>query len=77
MGEKKNSEAGSDFIRQAIPLPDSIHDSEEQRGQCASLPQNLDPADWTGPNDPGNPHNWSTWKRVYHATIPGLFGFAV
>lgn len=33
--------------------------------------------DWNGPDDPGNPVNWPLWQRVYHTTIPGLFGFAV
>ena len=33
--------------------------------------------DWNGPDDPDNPHNWPMWLRVYHATAPGLFGFAV
>jgi hypothetical protein len=33
--------------------------------------------DWNGPDDPDNPHNWPMWLRVYHATTPGLFGFAV
>ena len=22
--------------------------------------------DWTGPDDPENPHNWPLWQRVYH-----------
>ena len=34
-------------------------------------------ADWDGPNDPENPHNWGHWKRFYHAALPALFGFAV
>lgn len=33
--------------------------------------------DWTGPDDPENPMNWPLWQRVYHTTIPGVFGFAV
>ncbi|KAF2260915.1 MFS general substrate transporter [Lojkania enalia] len=33
--------------------------------------------DWNGPDDPDNPHNWPMWLRVYHATTPGLYGFAV
>jgi hypothetical protein len=33
--------------------------------------------DWTGPDDPENPQNWSTAKRVYHTIPPALFGFAV
>ena len=33
--------------------------------------------DWTGPNDPENPFNWSTWKRAYHTSVPALLGFLV
>lgn len=33
--------------------------------------------DWTGPDDPENPTNWPLWQKVYHTTIPGVFGFAV
>lgn len=27
-------------------------------------------SDWDGPDDPRNPHNWSTPSRVYHTYIP-------
>ncbi|KAF1983308.1 putative bicyclomycin resistance protein [Aulographum hederae CBS 113979] len=33
--------------------------------------------DWSGPDDPENPHNWSNLKKGYHVVIPGLFGFVV
>ncbi|MCJ1387904.1 hypothetical protein MMC18_000747 [Xylographa bjoerkii] len=33
--------------------------------------------DWNGPDDPENPLNWSTWKRVYHTSVPALLGFLV
>ncbi|KAL1792503.1 hypothetical protein ACET3X_009010 [Alternaria dauci] len=33
--------------------------------------------DWDGPDDPDNPHNWSTLKAAYHTMIPAAFGFAV
>lgn len=33
--------------------------------------------DWTGPDDPENPHNWSTFKKTWHVIQPALFGFAV
>jgi hypothetical protein len=28
--------------------------------------------DWDGPDDPENPMNWSMWKKVYVASVPGL-----
>ncbi len=33
--------------------------------------------DWTGPNDPENPQNWSLLLRAYHTVPPALFGFVV
>ncbi|EHL01081.1 putative Polyamine transporter 4 [Glarea lozoyensis 74030] len=33
--------------------------------------------DWDSPEDIGNPRNWPTWKRVYHTSIPALFGFVI
>jgi len=33
--------------------------------------------DWTGPDDPENPHNWPRKKKIYHMTIPGIFCFIV
>lgn len=33
--------------------------------------------DWTGPDDPGNPHNWSLLKRCYHTFAVGAISFAV
>jgi hypothetical protein len=41
------------------------------------LPPASSITDWNGPDDPDNPHNWPLWLRLYHATTPGLFGFAV
>jgi hypothetical protein len=33
--------------------------------------------DWIGPNDPENPQNWSSSKKIYHAMIPTLLAFVV
>lgn len=76
-GDKNEYEGGSGFLDQLTPPPEGVHDSEEQASQHALPPQKPNPTDWNGPDDPDNPHNWGTWKRVYHATIPALFGFAV
>lgn len=31
--------------------------------------------DWTGPNDEGNPRNWSLGKKLYHTLIPTSIAF--
>lgn len=33
--------------------------------------------DWTGPDDPENPQNWSLLLRAYHTVPPALFAFVV
>jgi hypothetical protein len=42
-----------------------------------TLPLETNVIDWNGPDDPDNPQNWPRWLKVFHATMPGLFGFAV
>lgn len=68
----------------------SIHGSQHQdisasptvsHGKDEEMPNNAEQtvnvSDWNGPDDPDNPHTWSTMKKAYHATVPALFGFAV
>jgi len=33
--------------------------------------------DWTGPNDPENPENWSAGKKAFHIAYVGLQCFVV
>ncbi len=47
------------------------------RDRANGLQKTVTAQDWTGPDDPENPMNWPLWQRVYHTTVPGLFGFAV
>lgn len=42
-----------------------------------ALQINVTAHDWNGPDDPENPLNWPLWQRIYHTTVPSLFGFAV
>ena len=35
------------------------------------------PSEWSGPNDPGDPMNWSTAKKAYHSAIPSVYCFTV
>lgn len=36
-------------------------------------PQTCD--DWDGPEDPGNPQNWSKAKKIYHSFVPAAIAF--
>ena len=55
----------------------SSHEKTLEQGHSENLQRTATAQDWTGPDDPGNPINWPLWQKVYHTTIPGLFGFAV
>ena len=33
--------------------------------------------DWDGPDDPGNPRNWSLPTKMYATAIPAMYAFAV
>lgn len=30
--------------------------------------------DWSDADDPGDPHNWPLWKRLFHTYLPTCFG---
>ena len=30
--------------------------------------------DWSGPKDPENPQNWSSYKKLYHILVPTILG---
>lgn len=66
--------ATKEVIRKADSSSTGMTDTEKEAAAPASMPA---APDWDGPDDPGNPHNWPLWLRVYHATAPGFFGFAV
>lgn len=33
--------------------------------------------DWDGPDDLGNPKNWTIRKKIFHTALPAFYGFAV
>ena len=67
-GAVDDAEQGLEISTTIRPdLPDSKH----------VLQKTVTAQDWTGPDDPEDPHNWPLWQRIYHTTVPGLFGLAV
>lgn len=58
-------------------LDNTLDDGPETPNIEGELRKTVTAQDWTGPNDPENPLNWSLWQRIYHTMIPGLFGFTV
>ena len=63
------------LTNRAVPLLTDTKNTVKR--DTATTPSTLSASDWNGPNDPDNPHNWPRWLRIYHATTPGFFGFAV
>jgi multidrug resistance protein len=55
--------------------PSPGNSSLKSEGDVEALPPPV--LDWDGPDDPGNPMNWSLRWKIYHAAIPGLLCFAV
>lgn len=56
------------------PLPIDSYSSEidieaKARGQARTSPANSNPVDWDGPDDPANPHNFTTSRRVFISLI--------
>lgn len=41
------------------------------------LQRALQAGEWSSPEDPDNPLNWSTAKKAYHAAIPSIYCFTV
>src|SRR4051812_43030204 len=58
-----------------LQLSKQISIDSKDRG--TKNPLSISVTDWNGPSDPNNPYNWPMWLKFYHATVPGLFGFAV
>ncbi|KAJ4336711.1 hypothetical protein N0V95_008549 [Ascochyta clinopodiicola] len=67
--------AKDELVNQAKSSSTATGDTEKQAA-TPTQPSQVG-TDWNGPDDPDNPQNWPLWMRVYHATTPGLFGFAV
>ena len=61
-------------------------DSEQLSITATDIPANLSndspkqalqAGEWSSPEDPGNPMNWSTAKKTYHSAIPSVYCFTV
>ena len=47
----------------------TTHHTQENRHEPATKVTTAQ--DWTGPDDPGNPYNWSLGKRICHTFMGG------
>lgn len=78
--EKYELGDGPDSI-ETQPLPETMGTEHAHPTHCSpgetTLKTSSSELDWDGPDDPENPHNWRFGPKVYHVTVPGLFGFAV
>lgn len=81
--ELPNEHLDAESIASALSGDDGQHDLEKAATQ-QSHGSHHEPAtrivtavDWTGPDDPGNPHNWTLLKQSYHTFAVGAISFAV
>lgn len=64
-------------FEKAKTKPDDVSGEPNPITETATARRVVTAQDWTGPDDPENPHNWPLRKRIYHTIIPGIFGFTV
>lgn len=48
---------------------------EDCRKEEEGVEKRTSATDWYGPDDDGNPHNWSTGQKVFHTIVPPAVGF--
>lgn len=88
MKEDVRSEAEVESILSAIevgsendisPAGDRADDPEKAAAAQDQEPikRTVTAQDWSGPDDPENPQNWTTAKKAYHTAATALLGFAV
>lgn len=53
-------------IAPVVPLSEDV-----EKDSPVSIPV----SDWSGPDDPLDPHNWSKWKKAYHVFPPAAISF--
>jgi hypothetical protein len=78
LDEKRYSSAASSTDEEAGEDKDeeAAHDNHRYDPELA-VARVMTAQDWTGPDDPENPHNWPLSKKIWHTLQPALFGFAV
>lgn len=65
--ESKMSDSENDIEHiPAVPPGEDV-----EKAPSSSVPT----ADWSGPDDPLNPHNWPTAKRYYHVFPSAIVSF--
>jgi hypothetical protein len=79
---KEVAESTSSESLRIPPATKEKNDSEEQTPSPTSdsnVESNKGPilSEWNSDDDPGNPENWPTWKKVFHTAIPALYGFVL
>ncbi len=73
------------FVEVHPPISDCLpHETMRLISATLNSPPDSQPSnhtsgelDWTGPDDPDIPHNWSQKKKVYHTAVTALFAFTV
>ena len=88
--ERMPTPSSSDVSSLKVPEPALIHpatehDVEKTQSHTSHVSKKNDSQamrittaqDWTGPDDLGNPLNWSIPKKIFHVVIPAAQCFTV
>ena len=80
-----SDESGSSTADVAMGESIADHDLEKTTSKVSQFSRKSKPQltkvttakDWSGPDDPGNPQNWSGKKKIFHTLVPALQCFTV
>ncbi len=86
--QPKPSDTASSSSSLSLPMPAHTHDTNNdlekmateksaEAGTAQRATKTVTALDWTGPDDPENPENWSIGKKAFHVAYVGLQCFVV
>lgn len=68
------SQSMESYERKAPAVDARAGDQGKDRNK-APVKSEFTAQNWSGPDDPENPHNWQLWKRIYNTAATGLLAF--
>jgi hypothetical protein len=69
---EKSTDTMTDIEKDAVHLDRSQNGTEH----VANGAPTAQAQDWNGPDDPGNPQNWSLARKAYQTAVVGFLAFA-
>jgi hypothetical protein len=77
--EDKNGVSSSDssLQDQIVSEENGELETTQEKGISPNASTTAQLLQWDGPEDPGNPHNWKGYNRVFQTAVPALMGFSL